>query len=225
MRRVALIVVLAGCAGGEPNEPEPNETPEPGTETVSVTFDVDMYTPYESPTLPSFDTQGGTRALELMTIAFDHTVTTEVRLRNTSDVDLAEGDYVMDHYFNTLAQLGLTPDDDAPGEGPPFLGPGSFWIQIDDALGPQGSATDTLEETFEETVTFEASYDPAETPEFLEAMTDSGDVTIVIGGFFETFVYFDKSLEGSGVEVEWDLPSIRYAGEITVTYDYVPVAG
>jgi hypothetical protein len=48
------------------------------------------------------------------------------------------------------------------------------------------------------------------------------EVTIVIGGFEEVFVSFVPELEGSGVQLDWQVPSLRYSGTITVTYDHVP---
>ena len=223
MFRFVPFVALVACADA-PDEPPPEPgtpptTEEPGSETVTVSFDVDIYSMFESPKVPSFDTHDGARVLEAMTLAFDHTLSTEVTVQNVSAVDLARGDYVMDHYFNTIAQLGLAED---PYASPPFVGAGSFWLQVDDPLGPQGSGTDTLELTDDETLQYEDRFTPESGPEFLEAMTDAGDVTIVIGGFQEVWFDFDPSLEGSGVQVDWQVPTLRYAGEITVTYEYVP---
>jgi hypothetical protein len=223
MRSLALLAFAAACTDDIAPGDDPDPVEEPGTETVSATFDVEIFSPFPSPTLPSFDTHDGARELERMTITFDHTLAGTVFLQNTSAVDLAEGDYVMDHYFNVIAQLGATTGTTGDDGGPPFLGPGSFWWQVSDPLGPAGSGTDTLERSFDEDILFEAEYDPVETPTYLQAMTDAGDVTVVIGGFEEVFFNFDPALEGSGVEVAWQVPSLRYSGEITVDYDFVPV--
>lgn len=223
---VALLALAAlGCA----ETTEPNDTPlptEPGTETARANWDVDLYSAYESPVLASFDTRDGALVLEGMTLRIEHTAEAFVRLENASDVDLEAGDFVMDHYFNTLTQLGeatgTTTDNNG---GPPFLGPGSFWIQVaEQPLGPMDSGTDVFEDTVTETITFEAEYDPVETPRYLEALTDAGDVTIVVGGFSETFFNFDPSLEGSGVQIDWEVPTFRYAGTIEVDYHFAPAA-
>lgn len=223
MRILAVLTTtLAACA--DPTGTEPPEETDPveleGSETWSTEFDVEIFDPeFPSPKLPSFDTRGGARRLERMTLAFDHSLVGTVHLQNASAVDLADGDFTFDHYFNTLAQLGLATETN---ESPPFFGPGSFWWQVSEPLGPQGSGTDTFELSFDEHIAFEATYDPVETPTYLEAMTDAGDVTVVIGGFQEVFVSFDPSLEGSGVQLDWQVPSLRYSGTLTVTYDFVP---
>ncbi|MFT6162697.1 MAG: hypothetical protein ACJAZO_002200 [Myxococcota bacterium] len=215
------MVLFAACT--ENGTDELLEPIEPGTETVSTSFNVNIYSNYESPRLASFDTLDGRRQLDGMTIRLDHAIDATVTLQNASDVDLAEGDFAMDHFFNTLVQLGEAPDAEQDDDlGTPFFGPGGFTIHVETALSPEGADGDSYESTVTEELNASFDYDPVETPRYLDAMTDKGDVLIVIGGFSETFFNFDPSLEGSGVVVDWTIPTLQYSGEFTVDYHYSP---
>jgi hypothetical protein len=243
VRPIAFVAaLLAACTGStEPTEPtdtgevtEPTDTAEPtdtgeapiepGTETVSASWDVDMFTLYESPTLPRFDTLGGRRQLDGMTIAIHHTATMTVFVENAADAPLSADAYAHEYFFQTLVQLGVeeeTPPEDA--EGPPFFGPGAFLAVVSEDLaaadGVRDSGPDYHAETVFDEMQFEAHYDRVDTERYLDAMTGTGEVQLVVGGFTESFVYWEEDAEGL---VNAGASALQYAGTISVTYEYSP---
>jgi hypothetical protein len=222
--------VLVGCPSSEPEEKPPVEEPpveeppveqpiEPGTETVSTSWDVDLFSMYESPTIPRFDTMDGRRKLDRMTIAVDHAAVMTVSVENGTEVPLAADDFSHEFYLQTIIQLGSTEDT----EDPPFFGPGSFVafqsVDLAGADGVEGSGDDFHQETITDDIQFEALYIPLDTPEFLEAMSGTGELQLVVGGFSESWVYYADDI-GEGALIYAGASGVQYSGTMTVTYEY-----
>ncbi len=222
---VLAAALLAGCpdtkpdTGGETDTDTGVEPIVPGSETVSASWDVDMYTEYQSPTLPRFDTLGGRRQLDSMTIAVDHAAVMTIDLENGTEVPLSTDDYTAEFYYQTIVQLGV------PEEDPPFFGPGSFLAVVTEDLaaadGTESSGPDFHQETVTEDIQSELYFDWVETGHFLEAMTGTEEVQLVVGGFSEMWVYWDEAYEGDGL-LYAGASALRYSGTITVTYEYSP---
>lgn len=216
LRPLTLVAaLLVGCT----------EPIEPGTETVSAEWDVDMFTLYPSPTIERFDTLDGARQLDGMTLAVDHTSVMTIEVENGGPAPLSTDDYVAHFYFNTLMQLGAVDDEDPPaeGEGPPFLGPGSFeaMVSVDLPAGDQDPETvgTVHQETFTEDFQFEADYDWTETPTYLEAMIGEEPITVVVGGFSEMFVEWAEGTDETAFLFAGNT-ALRYSGTLTITYAY-----
>lgn len=214
---------LLGCPGkDEPTDDTGEEPIVAGTETVSTSWDVDMYTLYESPTIARFDTLGGRRQLDGMTIAVDHAAVMTLLVENGSPIALSAEDYVFQFYFQTIMQLGAVEDDD---DSPPFFGPGAFGasVSVDLPAGDDDPETEgyAYEETFTEEVQFEAHYDPVETPTYLDAMIGEEPITVVVGGFSEYWVDWINDHGGEAYLIA-GVPALLYAGTLTVTYEYSP---
>ncbi|MFN7142208.1 MAG: hypothetical protein ACK4YP_00405 [Myxococcota bacterium] len=223
------VALLVGCTGAEPDTGDTGPVEEPivpGTETVSASWDVDLFDPtFESPTIPRFDTLDGRRQLDGMVIAVDHAAVMTVALENGSDFALVADDYSAELYLQSIIQLGATDEDDGSGEGPPFFGPGSFSAVLAADLAAaddtEGAGDDYHVETASDEIQFEAAYDGVETPTYLEAMTGTEDLQLVVGGFSEMWVYWNAYEDGSAL-LYAAATAIRYSGTMTVTYSYSP---
>ncbi len=211
-----VATLLVACNPGSGDAPI-----EPGTETVSATWDVDMFTLYPSPTLPRFDTLDGRRQLDGMTIAVQHSADMTIEVENGSAFPLDKDDYVAQFFFNTLMQLGSVDESDDP----PFFGPGGFeaGVAVDLPAGDQDPETVGFVhiESMTRAIEFEADYDWEETPTYLEAMIGDAPITVVVGGFSEMFVEWVEDHDGEAFLYAGNT-ALRYAGTLTVDYHYVP---
>jgi hypothetical protein len=234
MRTIALLalpVLLLGCPDDE--DTDDTDTPadtdtdtdapiEAGTETVSATWDVDLFDPtFPSPTIPRFDTWDGRRQLDGMTIAVDHTSIMTIYVENGTDIPLTTDHFDHEYYFHTITQLGTADED------PPFFGPGAMvatqTADLAAADGTEFSGDDYYEETDTESVQFEAHYDWVETPTYLQAMIGTEDLQLVVGGFTESWVYYSEDVPEGAMIYAGGLAH-QYSGTITITYEYSPAA-
>lgn len=228
LRTLALATtLLAGCPAPAPDTGTGTDTGDApivaGTEEVSTSWDVDLFDPtYESPTIARFDTLGGRRQLDGMTIAVDHTAVMTVTLENGSEFALVADDYSAELYFQTIIQLGLVTDEQ---DSPPFFGPGSFQAilaeDLEAADDAEGSGSDFYVETVTDEIQFEAEYDWVETPTYLEAMIGTEELPLVVGGFSEMWMYWNNYEDGSAL-IYAGATAIQYSGTMTVTYAYSP---
>lgn len=233
MRSLALAVaLLAGCTADDPAETDDTDvvdTDEPieaGTETVTTTWDVDLFSHYQSPTIQRFDTMGGRRKLDAMTIAVDHTAVMDLVVENGSTFPLYAEDYTMEFYLQSIIQIGVEEEPPEDGEqGPPFFGPGAFIGQIAvDLAATDGDPLTTEDqhgEVVTDTIQFEALYDWAETPHFMETMTGEDEIQLVVGGFSETWVYWHNEYGGEALLFA-GANGVQYSGSMTVTFEYSP---
>lgn len=230
---VLLSALLVGCTssdadtGADSGSPPEEEPIEAGTETVSTSWDVDLFSMYESPSIPRFDTLDGRRQLDGMTIAVDHTAVMTVSVENGSDFALTSDDYMHEFYLQSIIQLGrVDEEDDGSDDGPPFFGPGAFIavqaVDLAAADGTEESGEDYLVETLTDSVQFEALYDWAETPTYLEALIGTEPLPLVVGGFSESWVYWSDEFADGGALLYAGASAIQYSGTMTVTYTYSP---
>ena len=210
----------AGDDGGDDTGDLPVE---PGSETVSVSWDVDLFSLYESPKIEPFDTWGGRRQLDAMTINVDHTAVMTVSLENGTSYALVPDDYVHELTLISIIQIGTDEGGGETDEGPPFFGPGAFSavssVDLAAADETRGTGPDYFTETLEETVVFEARYDPVETPRYLEALTGTEPVQLVVGGFSESWVYWGEHV-GDDALLYAGTDGILYRGTMTVEYEF-----
>lgn len=221
---LVLAAVLAGCPAPSADKPHDTDTGpepiEPGSETVSASWDVDLFSMYESPTIERFDTMDGRRKLDRMVIAVDHTADLTVALENGSAFALEADDYSAELYFQTIIQLGLVEDED---DSPPFFGPGAFSAFLSEDLaaadGTEDAGPDFHESTASDTIQSEFEFDWEESPHFMEAMQGTEPLGMVVGGFSEMWVYWNDEHGGEAL-LYAEATAIRYAGTMTVTYEY-----
>lgn len=229
--RTPLALLAALLIGCPPSETPPDDKPideDPivaGTETVSTSWDVDLFTDYESPSIPRFDTLGGRRQLDSMIIAVDHSAVMTLNVENGSDFALVADDYAVEFYLQSLIQLGRVESDEEGAEDPPFFGPGSFLavVAVDLAAADDipDAGADHHQETLTDTIPFEAPYDWVETPTYLEAMIGTEPLPLVVGGFSETWTYWNNYEDGSALLLA-GASAVQYSGTMTVTYAYSP---
>ncbi len=206
-------------------------------ETISQTvpFDYDATFGATLPVIEGFDTQGGARRLTGVTFDFHHNFSLDLFIESTGPTPVAAGDFSLELSYPTLFQLG-------PGGGetePPFLGPGAmFFGGLTGALGaydgdPGSPGADSFRRQLRQQFTVTQVYGLAE-PEVLEAVTDVGPLTTVLGGFTELFFSWINDpnwpVPPSGVPqyptdaALWvSLSNFRHFGDITITYEYAQV--
>jgi hypothetical protein len=231
--RSVMILMLAACTKTaadtdtdvDTDTIDTDEPVEAGTETATMSWDVDMFTLYESPTIARFDTMGGRRKLDGLTIVVDHEADMTVAVENGGAEALAAEDYAFRFDFLTITQLGTVDADDGEGEGPPFFGPGMFESEVSVPLEPGDGDPETLEDAHVESASqqlhFEAHYDGVETPEYLDALTGTEPLTVVVGGFSESWVEWIDD-HGGEAFLYGGNTALRYRGTLTVTYAYSP---
>lgn len=235
--RFVMLMMLAACTktaaetdtddtDGDTDVIDTDEPIEAGTETATMSWDVDLFTLYESPTIARFDTMGGRRKLDGMTIVVDHAADMTLAVENGGAEALAAEDYTFRFDFLTITQLGTVDPDAGEGEGPPFFGPGMFEVVVAVPLEPGDGDPETLEDAHVETTSqelhFEAHYDPVETPTYLDAMTGTGPLTVVVGGFSESWVEWIDD-HGGEAYLYGGNTALQYRGTMTVTYEFSPV--
>ena len=215
MRTLMVLAALAACSD-ESKTREPGEPPVVRGSVVSTaSWDVDLFDPtFPSPTLDRFDTLGGTRQLEDMTIEVDHTAEIAVSVENASAYALTPDDYLFELYLQSLIQLGVEEDPTAE-DGPPFFGPGAFVASLSVDLDPG----EQYGQTTAHSIQFEAPYDWEETPTYLEAMIGEEPIQLVVGGFSEAWVYWSETI-GDDALLYGKATGIQYSGTITVTYNF-----
>lgn len=196
-----------------------------GTETVSTTWDVDLFSLYENPTIPRFDTMDGRRQLDGMTIEVDHAAVMTVYVENASAYALEADDYTYEFYLQSIVQLGRVEGAEEDDEGPPFFGPGAFLAHLEVPLAAadevESGGDDFYEDTLTDEIVFEAHYDWEETPTYLEAMIGEDELGLVVGGFSESWVYWSDEI-GDDALLFAEASAVQYSGTMTVTYEYSP---
>lgn len=195
-----------------------------GTESQTVSFDNDLYSDYQSPVFAKFDTMGGTRRLDAVTFSFDHRIDTVLTLENASPFAVTADMYGFQFLMQCLFQLGTA---DNEGDNPPAVGAGGFdtapW-SIDlpayegDPVPPWGPAPG-VNVFYSGPMTASNQYSGTYTSaEILAAVTGTGDLQTVLGGFGEAYfqwnVFIEDGLVFAGVD------SLRHYGELTITYGY-----
>lgn len=225
-RHAALVLPLLIAASGAAA----------GTVTESVQFDYDPLQGTTELTLNAFDTQGGARVLRRATFNFQHNFTLDVALESTGPTALQQGDFSLSLAYISIFQLGTV------GEGsPPFFGPGGYWFgdlsadlaAYDGVPGNDGPDSARLSLTDAFITNFEFNH--TERP-VLDALTDTGPLTTIYGGFTELFFYwindpawpepaggFPSYPDDAALWVA--LENYRHFGEITITYRYTYVPG
>ncbi|MEO1583750.1 MAG: hypothetical protein AAFR96_04155 [Planctomycetota bacterium] len=220
-----------------------------GSSTQVVPFDYDPFIDAAFPEIELFDTMGGTRELNSVTLSYDQTISFDVRLEQNSPVALEAGNFFADITYLSIHQLG-TGDGGGEGEGEgrgiPFLGPGAAGTQYSPALaatdGFNGAGPDSFSASFNSgEFNFTSIADQNDGASVLQALTGQGSLTTVLGGFTEIFGGYNgdpmfpevdpnNPPEGPffpfqdpfyGVFV--DTFNIRHQGTISVTYDFTIV--
>lgn len=205
------------------------------TITQTVAFDYDANFGVTFPVIQGFDTQGGTRELVGVSLAFDQHLSADLYFESTGPTAVADGDFLLSFAYPTLFQLGPA-DDENP---PPLIGPGAFFVgDISGPLGafdgvPGNDGHDSFRTTITDAFQLQFDYTAAD-PEVLAALTTSGPLTTVFGGFTELFFSwvndpgwpvppggFPEYPTDAALWVSWS--NFRHFGEITVTYDYAAV--
>lgn len=201
--------------------------------TQSVPFDYDVVDGIAFPVLQRFDTQGGTRELQSVTFEFRHNFAVEVFVESTGPTPVAAEDFALIVSSFGIFQLGEASED------PPFLGPGGFFVE--NASGdlaaydnvPGNDGPDSYRRSFTDVFTTVQEYGAAD-PEVLQAVTGSGTLTTVLGGFTELFFGWNNDpnwpVPPGGVPEYPDdaaiwvsTPLFRHSGEIVVTYEFTNV--
>lgn len=234
MKRTLAVGVLAGLSGVA------------GADTIShvVPFDYDATQGIINPVIPGFDTMGGTRQLNGVTFDFNHTFNAELFIESTGPTAVSAGDFFVSSSYITILQLGTIDDGGGDGEivnggppGPPFFGPGAFFIDnVTADLGaydniPGNDGPDMYRQTFTDSYANTWEFLSGADQSVLDALTDVGDVTTVYGGFLELSFFwvndpnwpapgefFPMYPDDAAIWVGFD--ELRHYGDFTVTYDY-----
>lgn len=216
------------------------------TSSQSVPFNYDPIAGTIELVIDGFDTQGGTRQLTSVGFDFHHNFSVDMFVESTGPTALAEGDYSIGVSFISIFQLG-TIDDGGAGErggdgppGPPFFGPGAFFIdnQSGDLAAydgvPGNDGPDSFRRSFSDAYTWSAIFEPGADQPVIDALTDVGSLTTIYGGFLELGFYWNN-------DPGWPLPpnffpeyptdaaiwvsleNFRHSGEIVITYEYAEV--
>lgn len=227
MSKASLVLVLALTA---------NSVASAGTTSETVQFDYDPFAGTTELVLNGFDTLGGTRRLNRAEFEFEHNFSMEIYLESTGPTAISQGDYGINIGFISVLQLGTVNG----GEGdPPFFGPGGFFISDFSAdLGaydgvPGNDGPDSYSETFTDAFSSLLEFRHSDQA-FLDALTDTGPLTTVFGGFSELFFYWNNDPgwpvpDGFFPEYPTDaaiwltLNPFRHFGEFTINYHYTNV--
>lgn len=207
------------------------------TTSETVKFD---YNPFEGTTelvLNGFDTQGGTRVLTKATFEFHHNFDISIYLESTGPTAVNQGDYGLNIGFISILQLGTIEG----GDSPPFFGPGGFFIaDYNTALGaydgvPGNDGPDSSLGSYQEAYNTLFAFNHSE-QSVLDALTDSGPLTTVYGGFTELFFYWnnDPGWPAPGgffpdyptdAAIWVSFADSRHFGDFTIKYKYANVPG
>lgn len=207
-----------------------------GTTSETVQFDYDPFAGTTELVLNGFDTMGGTRRLNRAVFEFHHNFSLDIYLESTGPTAVQQGDYGINIGFLSIYQLGTVNG----GEGdPPFFGPGGFFISDFSAdLGaydgvPGNDGPDSFRDTFTDAFTSVLEFRHADQM-FLDALTDTGPLTTIFGGFGELFFYWNNDPgwpEPMDFFPEYPtdaalwlaLQNFRHFGEFTIDYHYTNV--
>lgn len=207
----------------------------------TVSFDYDAALDVTLLDIEAFDTMGGTRQLDRATFTFEHNFALDVFVESTGPTALSADDYQVDIGYISILQLGLADDngdDDDNAGGPPFFGPGAFFTnpfsEDLDAYNniPGDDAGDSFSRLFTESYTSrDFVFERGTEQSTLDAITDTGTLTSVYGGFTELNFFwinnpgwppaggfFPDYPNDAAVWV--DIQSLRHFGQFTVVYDY-----
>lgn len=112
---VAVLALAAGAAGA-------------GVESQSIAIDYDFNSGAfgTDVSFQQFDTQGGTRVLEGVTVRFEGTLGLEVTAQSYFDQFIASGSWSADVFHNTILSFNSTEGGDGPSA--PFYGLGGIGI-------------------------------------------------------------------------------------------------
>lgn len=239
MKAALIILAVAGAAAGQTD-----------TITQVVPFDYDPFIDAAFPVIDRFDTLGGTRQLESVTLSYDQQISFDVRLEQNSPVALEAGNFFADVTYLSIHQLGTDDgggegddDDGDGGSGPPFLGPGAAGDTFSPALAPtdgfNGTGPDSFTASFDSgTFNFTDISTRDNAPFVLDALTGQGPLTTVLGGFSEIFGGYNGDPMFPDVDpnnppdgpffpfqdpfygVFVDVFNIRHQGTITVDYEF-----
>jgi hypothetical protein len=201
--------------------------------TQTVPFDYDVASGIAFPLVERFDTLGGARQLQGVTFEFRHNFAVDVYVESTGPTPVGADDFALSVSSFGIFQLGEAHED------PPFLGPGGFFVKnASGDLGaydnvPGNDGPDSYRRSFTDVFTAIQEYGPAE-PDVLAAVTGSGTLTTVLGGFTELFFGWNNDPNwpvppGGVPEYPTDAaiwvstPTFRHFGEIVITYEYANV--
>lgn len=205
------------------------------TITEIVPFDYNANDGVTFPVLQGFDSQGGTRQLTAVTFDFHHNFDVELFFESTGPTPVAAEDFSLTFIYNTLFQLGTLDGENNPpgfGIGGLFLGGISGDMAAYDGI-PGNDGPDSIRRSLTDAFTASQTYTLAE-PDVLAAVTDSGPLTTVLGGYNELFFEWindpgwpfppgglPEYPSDAAVWVYW--PTQRHYGEIEITYEYAPI--
>ncbi len=209
-----------------------------GVQVQSIPFD---YNPNEGvvfPVIQGFDTLGGSRELTSVNFGVNHSYNLELIIESTGPTAISTGDFYFSFEFFNVLQVGEVTKENP---NPPFIGTGAFFVGdistdlaaydgVPGSTGPD-AATLTLTDAFNSSFT----YLPHEDPSLFLALTDSGAITTVFGGFTSYFFAwindpnwpqppegaFPKYPTDAALWFDWN--NFRHQGEIVVTYEYADV--
>lgn len=241
MKRV-IAATLIGVASGAASA---------GTASHTVPFDYDPSQGVINPVIPAFNTMGGTRQLNSVRFDFNHNFDADLYVESTGPTAVSAGDFFVSTSFISILQLGTI--DDGGGEegsvvnggpsGPPFFGPGAFFI--DNVTGdlaaydgvPGNNGPDSFTQNFSDSYANSWDFVAGADQSVLDALTDTGNVTTVYGGFQEISFFWVNDPSWPPPEFFPEYPDTaaiwvsfqqyRHFGDFTVTYDYsiVPTPG
>ncbi|MEZ6210985.1 MAG: hypothetical protein R3B46_07030 [Phycisphaerales bacterium] len=240
MKRFIAITVMASLAGAA----------SAGTVSQVVPFDYDPSQGIINPVISGFDTMGGTRQLNSVRFDFNHNFSADLFVESTGPTAVSAGDFFVSSSFISILQLGTIDGGDGEGSivnggppGPPFFGPGAFFI--DNVTGdlaaydniPGNNGPDSFTQSFSDSYANSWEFLAGDDQSVLDALTDTGDVTTVYGGFQELSFFWvndpswpppDFFPEYPDTAAIWvSFQQYRHFGDFTVTYDYsvVPSPG
>jgi len=214
-------------------------------ETHTIPFDYDPIQGTVEIDITGFDTQGGTRALSSVAFEFVHNFSADMYVESTGPTALLEGDFSINVAFLSIFQLGTI---DGGGEerggdgpsGPPFFGPGAFFIDNQSANlaaydgVPGNDGADSFRRSFSDAYSWNGLFLPGDDQPVLDALTDVGTLTTIYGGFLELSFWWNN-------DPGWPLPqeffpqyptdaaiwvtleNFRHHGDIIVSYEYTQV--
>lgn len=209
-----------------------------GVQVQTIPFD---YNPNEgtiSPVIQAFDSLGGTRQLTSINFGVTHNFALDLIIESTGPTAISVGDTYFSFEFYNVLQIGEATKENP---SPPFIGTGAFFVgdisadlaAYDGIPGNNGpdSTTLTLTDAFNASFT----YLPEEDPSLFLALTDTGAITSVFGGFTSYFFTWindpawPQPPEGAPPEYPndaalwYDWNNFRHQGELVVTYEYADV--